>query len=120
MCTGFHRPHAPVTTPCCCQYNHRLVANVISEISVRFNRLARDPSLWRCHRSKFFPIPRSNASMAFLPDKIVLKIVDAVSTISAEERKEYRFTYYRDHGYLVDIVSQVMDFSVFLRVILNT
>merc|ERR1711963_281534 len=27
------RPNAPVTTPCC-QYNHRLVANVVSEISV--------------------------------------------------------------------------------------
>ena len=115
MCTGFHRPYAPVTTPCC-QYNHRLVADVVSEISVRFNRLARDPSLWRCDRSKFFPIPHSSASMASLPDKIVLKIVDAVSTISAEEREDYHFTSTssRDHGYLVDIVSQVMDFSIFL------
>ena len=99
------RPYVPPATPCC-QYNHRLVADVISEISVRFNRLARDPSLWRCHRSKFFPIPRDSATMNSLPDKVILKIVDAVSTISAEEREKEHFTYSRDHGYLVDIISQ--------------
>ena len=92
------------TTPCC-QYNHNFVANVVSEISVRFNRLARDQTLWRCYRSKNFLIPRSSASINSLPDKIVLKIVDSVSTLSGKDWEERGHS--REHGYLVDIISQV-------------
>ena len=98
------RPYIPPTSPCC-KYNHRLVADVVSEISVRFNRLARDQTLWRCYRSKNFLIPRSSASINSLPDKIVLKIVDAVSTLSGKVLEERGHS--RDHGYLVDIISQV-------------
>ena len=99
------KPYNPPATPCC-QYNHRLVANVISEVSVRFNRLARDPSLWRCHRSKFFLISHGNANMESMPDKILLKIVDAVSTIDPFlDDWAWRWGS-RDHGYLVDIISQ--------------
>ena len=101
--------HVP-SRPACCRYNHRMVANVICEISARFNRVARDGSLWRCDMSKFFPIPHSDATMESLPDTVLLKIFDAVSAISAKQRKEdflYHTKYVRDHGYLVDIISQV-------------
>ena len=105
------RPYVPPTEPCC-QYNHKLVADVISEISVRFNRLARDQSLWRCHRSKFFLIRRGSASINSLPDKVILKIVDAVSRLSAQDFEDHghlrrNTSHHRDHGYLVDVISQV-------------
>ena len=30
-----------------CNYDHDFVANVVSEISTKFNRISRDESLWR-------------------------------------------------------------------------
>ena len=85
------------------------------EYPLRFNRLARDPSLWRDERSrsklKNFAC-HGSPTLSSLPDKILTKIVKMAARLREtrniqEFPEKVPFSYEYDHDFLVDVVAKI-------------
>ena len=98
-----------------CQYQHDFIAEVISKVSARFNRLARDPSLWLDERSRTklrtFAC-HGSPTLTSLPDKILIKIVKMAASLSEtryilEFPEKVPFSYEYDHDFLIEVVAKI-------------
>ena len=58
-----------------CEFDHGFIVGVISEVSLRFNRIARDEKLWRDSCSKKLYIRHGKTTIHSLPKYLVMKIL---------------------------------------------
>lgn len=95
-----------------CEYQHDFIAEVISKISARFNRLARDPSLWRddMSRSKLKHFAcHGSPTLGSLPDKIIVKIVKMAASLreTRDIQERVPFGYEYDHDFVIEVVAKI-------------
>lgn len=105
------------STPCpgcrhgTCAYDHDFVANVVSELSTKFNRIARDASLWRDDRTMMVYIRHGSASICSLPDNLVLKIVkmaaESREMFYLDHTKFYPCIFKYDHDFITDSIARI-------------
>ena len=89
--------------------------DLMIEYPLRFNRLARDPSLWRDERSrsklKNFAC-HGSPTLGSLPYKILLKIVKMAASLREtrniqEFPEKVPFSYEYDHDFLIEVVAKI-------------
>ena len=91
------------------------LGDLMIECTLRFNRLARDPSLWRDERSrsklKNFAC-HGSPTLGSLPDKILIKIVKMAASLREtrniqEFPEKVPFSYEYDHDFLIEVVAKI-------------
>ena len=96
-----------------CAYDHDFLANVVGEISTKFNRIVRDPSLWKDDKTMMPYIRHGSASISSLPDNLILKIVKIAAcyyyseTIYMDHLKQYPFVIEYDHDFIASTVASI-------------
>ena len=94
-----------------CTYDHEFVANIVSEISLKFNRIARDGALWRDDKTLMPYIRHGSASICSLPDHLILKIVkmaaECKETLYMDHSKLYPYFIEYDHEFVAQTVAKI-------------
>ena len=94
-----------------CAYDHDFVANTVSEISVKFNRIARDGALWRDDKTMMVYIRHGSASICSLPDHLILKIIkfaaECKKTVYLDHTKLFPYAIEYDHDFVAQTIANV-------------
>ena len=94
-----------------CTIDHDFVANTVSEVSMKFNRIARDGELWREDKTLMVYIRHGSVSISSLPDNLILKIVkmavEREQTLYMDHSKHYPYTVEYDHDSIVQTIAKI-------------